>query len=914
MNIKQQQLTFDKGITNVPSDALCSDNTLEDSLGMVYDDGEHRVIQHPKLFADASRLGRLVFIHKFDTTPRYIFYNVGDNGGYLKWYTHDGQQFVENIEVSGIGSVSFTDEALRNINHRITAIGKTLIVSGTDGMKYFVWKSDEGKYKDLGDNIPVPKLEAYLEAYDKANTDRRWVSHSLSNPGQGDSAELEDGDDYLYYEPADAVASSASHEGIFKTNHEGGPAEWDKTRQEDYNNLVVGLYAKNKRSVKQKKCFCNPFFIRVALELYDGSYTHISNPILLLPAIKHNSYARMQSGWSFTMYTFARELMFKQTEDYAEWADLVKDVVIFASDEIDIYDTTMDVPIYKDDFGFEYDGVCRYQEKTYYTNNCKYCKISPFVEPSVGPTPTSPGIWSVKSTDGTKIHYHFNPLPTRAFKSIDADIKATSIFRKICSIGRTAITSWAHSTEYIEDHVLENFDTQDLLEYDDYYSACPMSGEVVYAYNSRLNLANVSRGFFAGFHSFIGMSDNISQSTTYSSSVQILTETGYVKVDSSFSSVTRQLFYYYYPDPRAKYVTINDNTSMSLEEHAGLHGAFFFAGVDAVINNSSPSSVTPPQGTPDASFETLLDYILTSDVNNPWTFRASGYNKVGTGEILGISTITQALSQGQFGQYPLLVFSKEGIWAMAVDNTGLFANIHPMSREVCNNPASITQTDGAVFFTSKKGLMAVVGSQVECVSRQMAGREITFDGESVDTHFADYLENCFIAYDYRDSLLWIFLKNKEVCYVYSIKSKTFGRYQLGGSVAGVVNNYPDYLMQYNDGGIETLLERVDINEDTDVYSTLLITRPMKLENAMALKTILQARNVYQFTPNEDHPPKVTLRIYASNNLNSWIELHSLGGMPWKYYRFRYDFANIRATDRFSGTMLVTQERRTNKLR
>ena len=47
MNEKQQQLTFDKGITNVPSDILCSDNALEESVGMIYDNGEHRVIQKP---------------------------------------------------------------------------------------------------------------------------------------------------------------------------------------------------------------------------------------------------------------------------------------------------------------------------------------------------------------------------------------------------------------------------------------------------------------------------------------------------------------------------------------------------------------------------------------------------------------------------------------------------------------------------------------------------------------------------------------------------------------------------------------------------------------------------------------------------------------------------------------------------
>jgi hypothetical protein len=88
----------------------------------------------------------------------------------------------------------------------------------------------------------------------------------------------------------------------------------------------------------------------------------------------------------------------------------------------------------------------------------------------------------------------------------------------------------------------------------------------------------------------------------------------------------------------------------------------------------------------------------------------------------------------------------------------------------------------------------------------------------------------------------------------------------------------------------------------------MITRPMKLENGLALKSIMQIRNICYMEGS------MTLRIFASNNLNDWVELHSLRGMPWKYYRFRYDLSDMKATDRFGGSVLITQERRTNKLR
>ena len=125
-----------------------------------------------------------------------------------------------------------------------------------------------------------------------------------------------------------------------------------------------------------------------------------------------------------------------------------------------------------------------------------------------------------------------------------------------------------------------------------------------------------------------------------------------------------------------------------------------------------------------------------------------------------------------------------------------------------------------------------------------------------------------------------------------------------------VNKYPDYLLQ-SEGNIYSLMERKDINsaeERVNSYAPLMLTRPMKLENGLALKSIMQIRNI------RDMEGTMTLRIFASNNLTSWVELTSLRGVPLKYYRFMYGFTGLKATDRFAGSVIITQERRTDKLR
>ena len=147
MNEKQQQLTFEKGITNVPSDALCSDNTLEESLGMIYEDGEHRVIQRPVVkMTTSSNVYDVLYIHNYNDKKRYIvsvFRQAPTAGTYLGWGVVN-QGVLEPSGNFGIATPNYNDFS-------ITSVGKTLIVADSNGMHYFLWDIDNDTYKDIGD-------------------------------------------------------------------------------------------------------------------------------------------------------------------------------------------------------------------------------------------------------------------------------------------------------------------------------------------------------------------------------------------------------------------------------------------------------------------------------------------------------------------------------------------------------------------------------------------------------------------------------------------------------------------------------------------------------------------------------------------------------------------------------------------
>lgn len=851
MNEKQQQLTFDKGITNVPSDALCSDNALAESVGMVYDDGEHRVIQKPNPFITSVSGGlgaipRILFVHRFNNQERFIGYYTTEGHApyYLCWgtvansaYSYNGSFIMDNSE-----RLQYTSST------QISSIGKTLIILDSNGISYYLWKTNAYEYLP---DIPEPDVEFQMY-YGSFGQSSALINASVHNTA-----------------PAECLTYNESRNEI----------DVREDRQEDYNNLVVGLYSKNLKAIAHRKAFAEPFFVRYALEMYDGSYTMISAPMLMFPSVHQNTRAQFWDD-RVVLLTIFSEMIFVAKHDYTKYSDLVRGVTVFVTDGVNLYDTVVD--------------------QTPTTLNVANTMWSDYICYDSGYGK------HVVDQRGTTQKY-FLPLKLRSDKSILNDLESTGQFYKVFSLGLVGNNTWESSASYIGEHVLDNLTTQNRLEYDDYYSHCDKSAKSIYSYNGRLILANVLRGFFEGYSHFIGYPNT---STSYDVYVWIKTDVGDRIVHKTITSTEKLWLYFYYPDPRAYKVQIGD-TPYNLKEHGSLNGAYYMMSTLPVGNETGPgvASSTPTTNTTE---EYLENHIYMSEVNNPFVFYAQGDYTVGTGRIFGITSLTTALSQGQFGEYPLLAFSSSGIWALSIASTGYFTACHPMSREVAleNNPC-LTQTDGAVFFASKKGLMVVVGNQVKCVSEQLSGKKETFVGVTDLGNFVDFLNTAIIAYDYRDSMLWIFDKTHTACWVYSIKSGTFGKYEFGTSkaVTNVVNYYPDYLIQ-NPDGVHSLARRLDINNDTGTYAGTIISRPMKFENSLALKSLVQVRNIYDIS----HGAGITLQIYVSNNLHNWMEVHSLRGMPWKYFRFRFNFTTLKANDHFDGSLIISQERRTNKLR
>ena len=875
MNMEQEhRITYKAGITRTPSDFLCGDGELAECINLATDNEELKPIVQPTEYmrsgGGVNITRKVLYVHRHNGHERYIALNVftfRPPQVSLSWGVRDtsGSTPYYSETDTLIDNLTDADTAILDI----TSVGKTLVVIDTQGIHYFLWKAQS--YEPLAP-IPVPDFHFWLST--------------------------DEGTDHLFAQTSGSTADMLRETNLIKDH-------------EKYNDLIVGLYAKNKHTIAGQKGFCEPFLVRTAVELYDGSYTHISQPVMMFPSLTDNSYGVLDSSNDMMLLkTFYSQLFCTQTVNYADYKDLVKDVVVFVSSGVNLYSTDQDQPI---------DAISS-QSSVVWKGLCG--------------NPTK--IKQESATESTP----YKVLLNRSVNDINNDLESTSVFYKLCTLGTSGVTA-LNTASRTPDYVVKNLTTQDTLDADDYFSKCPLYPKFIYAYNSRLNIANVSRGFFEGYHNFLPY-DNDS-AASYDFAVTIRTEDGTERVVIHSVSNIRQKqgIYFFYPDSRATKVVIRKSgvgviLYEDLKEHPRLNGAYYFRGIQTSYTENPVTGVSWP--TADTTPEQLPNYIIQSEVNNPFVFRAGGYHKVAWGEILAMTSITQALSQAQYGPFPLLVFTSAGIWNMSVDKTGIYLDSQPVGRDILLNPSSVTQTDNAVFFVSKKGLMVAEPRnsrwvEFTCVSERMDG--LTFntamltgvadgtDWEGMvedcqgNGSFLGYIrsEKCFMAYDYVDSRIHIINSDYDFSYVFNIADGTISKTILPAKMTNAVNCYPDYQLQGVNGIFYSFYEKPREEEVQTRQLGFLLTRPMKLSGPTAKASLRQLMHVGIWNKGTTLNPLscVKTEIWLSDDLQKWYSDISRFGTAAKYYRLAL-YIKMLPTERLSGTILTEQPRRTKNLK
>lgn len=364
-----------------------------------------------------------------------------------------------------------------------------------------------------------------------------------------------------------------------------------------------------------------------------------------------------------------------------------------------------------------------------------------------------------------------------------------------------------------------------------------------------------------------------------------------------------------YPDDRATsidYVLLSGGSyyvlaQITLRGHTYLNLAY-----STIVNESKWENATETEeGLKTLMYKsykisTLIIYIFPSEdnlyqdtnrvqasfINNPIFYPAENSYRVGrvTNEIRGIMSQAVPMSEGQYGYYPLMVFSSEGIFSLE-QGTGqiLYKSIQPVSLDVCNNTDSVIAINGGIMFASAKGLMVLYGRSIDEISKQLEGTpkdNITsetnyiaaIDGSgnvtnltgAIDTvEFKDYLTGAKIAYDINNDEIIVSNDSKGYSYVFSVLEKVW--YKIDQIFSDFIINHPDWL-GLNGNKVYNLS-----TEDTGatVLPDILIkTNPFKF-NVNKIKSI--ERLVARFSGDFGHTSGrfVVLYVYGSLNGKEW---------------------------------------------
>ncbi len=929
-----------KGYATEPSDYECPDGQLATSLNLINEDEQLKPVFQPSELAELPSGYKVVYIHDTNTFTHYVLLDTNTN----KLYWID-ESIITDAAVKPVSSATIKTELAQTSPSRelysfgsteiynVNGIGNTLIVLTANGMHYLLWKGDTERYLYLGTHLPELPISFGLQG-EMQRTDEFTLEF-----------------DNLSWET--------------KTKDGGGSYEsYNEFTDENKKKITSQVLAKvNKfiadRSTNKGK-FIYPFLVRYAYRLYDGSLTMHSAPVLMVCSTSCAPIVMWRRLYGDKRLNRAdvRVVGMLHSLDYAvinqseldllkNWSDIVKSVDIFVSKPIYTYDQNGECDKFfnYDEYGDEAWGysICKHTNQAadttkypvrYQKKDMGYLYQMTFDKDNLDKRPG--GILG---------------LPRKDTSTVKEDIRNCSNFYFLESIKLDQLTT-TRTLINIEEDYLQSLVNREVMT-DDYDSHDKIMPRYAFGYNSRINLANLRKELFEGFNAgamlphtdgyVIFWTDSLS--TAFDSKI-ITSVFVYIKQDGKDIVVhgvagvfgyNNPVLFLYYPNVNAYKAVITawdyfgTFYEVPLERHSFLNGSFYYGGWNDLEKRVYNSPVVSSNA--ERTIE-IPNKIYTSEVNNPFHFPVLGINTVGTGTILGISAAAKAMSQGQFGQFPLYAFTTEGVWALEVSSTGSYSARQPITRDVCINTDSITQIDSSVLFATDRGIMLISGSQTQCITDNIFS-EAPFNvldlpgidqlhaklGHSVDAclpmqPFLAFLAGCQMVYDYVHQRIFVYNPTKvngspkyTYAYVFSLKSKMWG--MVFSDLASTINAYPEALAMTHDNKLVSFSET-----DEQVCKGLYITRPLKLEAADVHKTISALIQRGHFQRGD-----VGTVLYGSRDLFSWHlvwsskdhYLRGFRGTPYKYFRIA-GLATLTDGKSIFGASVNFEPRHTNQLR
>lgn len=912
------------GYTAQPSDYECPDGDLASSINLLNEDGYIKNIPQPRNELTIATGHTLLLIHAVPGQENYIILSGDRKSRFtLAWLKRN--PFDESGPLPSTADAQ-TIDAPKPFSQLldIAIVGNTLAVATAAGLFYILWKDDSYKY--LGDRpqfIPI-SFGAY-----KAGTLTDYTIPRYSGAPETTVHHINDGN-----------IESIPH-------YSEDDAYWTP-----FSNAAMGLLLSEvAEKVTSQGYLYQPFYIRYAYKLYDGTYSWHSAPILMLvstqvPIIYYlvNDYNPGDQSLALKIqldvpYFGIAYRIFGSVKELKEWSDIIAGIDVFISSPIYTYNQakTPSVPT---------------SLRELYAGGHLSAKL--FSGHYGDANSSNPDCNYVDHYIDSSDLYNGAVCELSKADKFEEKLQNEYLFYKVASLSLEDIDSMpAMKRLPLLKSDLSNINTLESLP-DEYNSHATILPGTLQTYNNRLMLGDISISppgplpicslvqsatkteetpipvdaaervkVFTRVNGKKCVSEYIHtiSSTSDPLPVNPAPDPGQYPFDEAFPR------FLYHPDPSAykMEITTPDGKfySLPLKQHPHLSGSYWFGGIESTpadVGEEKDNSVT-------ASSAIVANKIYISEINNPFIFPVTNIITIPCGRVSALCSAAKALSQGQFGQFPLYAFTDDGIWALELTATGTISARQPITRDVCTNPHGILQIDNAVLFPSDRGIMMISGSQTQCITDsvntsspfnllQLPAMEKLHSmlGHSADNclpvlPFDAFLKDCAMLYDYPHQRIILFNQSISYAYVFSLKSHRWG--MMHSRLNYPVNSYPEALAVTHDGYLANFAF-----SDGNPVRGLLVSRPVKLETPDVLKTVDTVIQRGHFRNGS-----VQSVLYGSRDLFSWHLIWSskdhflrgFRGTPYKYFRIACVTALAEGENIFGASLQFTP-RHTNQPR
>lgn len=527
------------GLSSSPSDYANSDGNLSFALGTVHENDsiEPFHVSSPSKVLDltsisfsvggsghalTSTTNKVVLIHKTSTFNHAIVESfVNDR----YWYS------VIDLDTTFIGHVPsgniLTSESSRY--NTVTAIGNTIIAYSDTESFYFLADSLTKQYKFLGNSLPDVSVSFRLVPHSHLNSMKPDTTNGFEMVCDSEFKA------YMYtfkrYAYGDGASESEGADEAQEVTEENSATVTDAVMGQI--NKFVGGWANS------NGYFTQPFFVRYAIRLYDGTLTKHSAPILMVPASGCNPFVftRYQNNSVTGLDTIGIgcELRYKiEASNIEDWKDIVSSIDFFVSNQFYPYDQSGKVEHFNypildrndnnriyirhkasDDLGAAYSmsvdndlfsqlGALKLDGQ-YDINlgaDLKRIDSDRFIkddnEKSIGfGIVGNSGCWYIGNLSNTAFNPHSYPvIPMLGKEEYMKSISDCSTFYHIKSVELNGISAEEEAFD-LKDK-LNTIVTRELMtdEFESHHKTIPSHSAV---YNGRLNIANIKVVPFGGF-------------------------------------------------------------------------------------------------------------------------------------------------------------------------------------------------------------------------------------------------------------------------------------------------------------------------------------------------------------------------------------------------------------------------------